>query len=106
MHQLIGSYAGSKQKGFKIENKNSKERLVYKLKKSLYGLKQSGRNWNNLLHTYLIKQGFSQSLPDICVYTKYKDIYTIIILWVDDIFISTKCNENLINAKNILKQKF
>ena len=38
-------------KDFEIENKNSNERLVYKLKKSLYSLKQSGRNWNNLLHT-------------------------------------------------------
>ena len=42
-------------KGVEIENKNSNERLVYKLKKSFYGLKQSGRNWNNLLHTYLIE---------------------------------------------------
>ena len=39
-NQLIGCYTRSKQKGFEIENKNRKERLVYKLKKSLYGLKQ------------------------------------------------------------------
>ena len=77
-------------KGFEIENKNSYERLLYKLKKSLYGLKQSGRNWNNLLHIYLIKQNFCQSLSDVCVYTEYKDEYSVIIESVDDILIATK----------------
>ena len=46
------------------------EKLVCKLNKSLYGLKQSGRIWNLLLHDYLIEQGFKQSLTDMCVYTK------------------------------------
>ena len=86
-------------KRFEIENKNSNERLVYKLKKSLYGLKQSGRNWNNLLLTYLIEQNFYQSLPDVCAYTKCKDEYTIIIVWVDDILIATKYNDNMIHTK-------
>ena len=75
-------------KGFEVENKNSNERLVYKLKKCLYGLKQSGRN--NLKHTYLIKQNFCQSLSEKCVYTKYKEEYTMIIVWVDHILIATK----------------
>ena len=92
-------------KGFVIENKNNNERLVYKLKKSLYALKQSGRNWNNLLRTYLIERIFCQSLSDVCVYTKYEDEYSIIIVWVDDILIATKCNDNMIHTKNILKQK-
>ena len=46
------------------------EKLVCKLKKSLYGLKQNGRNWNNMLHEYFRQESFVQSLADPCVYVK------------------------------------
>ncbi|CAB4035581.1 Retrovirus-related Pol poly from transposon TNT 1-94, partial [Paramuricea clavata] len=46
---------------------NSGEKLVYKLNKSLYGLKQSGRNWNSMLHKYLIENNFVQSNVDHCL---------------------------------------
>ena len=42
-----------------IKTNKQGEKLVWKLKKSLYGLKQSGRNWNNLLHGHLTDDGFS-----------------------------------------------
>jgi hypothetical protein len=62
------------------------EKLVCKLNKSLYGLKQSGRNWNNLLHEYLQKEGFTQSQADPCVYVRMIDSKrcVIVIVWVDD----------------------
>jgi len=42
---------------------------VWKLKKSLCGLKQSGRNWHNLLHEYLTNElSFKQSSADPCLY--------------------------------------
>ena len=38
--------------GYEVKSKTG-EKLVPKLKKSFYGLKQSGKNWNNKLHSYL-----------------------------------------------------
>ena len=46
--------------GFEGKNGN----YVWKLKKSLYGLKQSGRTWNKTFHTYLTGQNFMQSPVD------------------------------------------
>ena len=46
------------------------EKLVCKLRKSIYGLKQSPRNWNKELHNLMIEDGFVQSNADPCVYIK------------------------------------
>ena len=47
---------------------NSDKKLVYRLNKSLYGLKQSGRNWNSMLHNYLVENNFMQNEVDHCLY--------------------------------------
>ena len=74
--------------GYERKDSNG-EKLVCKLKKSLYGLKQSGQNWNCLLHGYLIQEGFVQSLTDPCVYVKSNEFSQVVaIVWVDDIIIS------------------
>ena len=56
--------------GFEVEGK---EDLVYKLKKSLYGLKQSSRCWNSVLDEHLKSIGFVQTESDPCIYVKVKD---------------------------------
>ena len=39
--------------GFEDESDHN-EKLVYKLNKSISGRKQSGKNWNDMLHNYLL----------------------------------------------------
>ena len=60
-------------------------RLVCKLKRTLYGLKQAGREWANLFASFLTSWGFARSSIDTCLYT-YKSGSSIIwlLVWVDD----------------------
>ena len=43
---------------------------IYKLVKSLYGLKQASRCWNNLMNAYLIEKGFKRMEADPCICIK------------------------------------
>lgn len=81
--------------------------LVCKLEKSLYGLKQSGRNWNKVLHDYLTENGFIQNPADYCVYSRVTEQEkTILIIWVDDLIIAAN-NENVMKkVKEMLSVKF
>jgi hypothetical protein len=47
-----------------------KKNFVCKLKKSLYGLKQSPRQWYKKFDSFMIANGFKMSLYDSCVYIK------------------------------------
>lgn len=81
---------------------------VLKLKKSIYGLRQSPRCWNSTLNEFLISLGFSQSDTDTCLYTKNdkgKNLITIVV-YVDDLLIC--CSDiNLINeTKKQLAKRF
>ena len=45
-----------------------KERMVCKLKKSLYGLKQSPRCWNKSFQDFMLNLDLKQSTADLCVF--------------------------------------
>jgi hypothetical protein len=53
--------------GFVVKGKKE---LVCKLKKSLYGLKQSPRMWYQKFDIYILGLGFVRSRADHCVYSK------------------------------------
>ncbi|KAF0726422.1 hypothetical protein Ae201684P_021073 [Aphanomyces euteiches] len=65
--------------------------LVCLLKKSLYGLKQSPRQWHKKLHALLVKIGFRQCYKDQCIYVKRSttnNCITYLAMYVDDIIIA------------------
>ena len=81
--------------------------MVWKLLKSLYGLKQSGRNWHHILSEFLIQSGFNQSKVDTCVFFKRNgDGSTILLVWVDDIIIVASSDGLMYAVKSLLMEKF
>lgn len=89
------------------QHSDTDEKLVCKLNKSLYGLKQSGRNWNQMLSDYLYENGFMQNPADHCVYTKQTGKErAILIMWVDDLIIAATNDDLLSDVKNTLSAKF
>lgn len=63
-----------------VKRSTTGEKLVCKMNKSLYSLKQSGRNWNALLHTFLCDNGFKRNPTDHCVYSKLSQSEKVILL--------------------------
>jgi len=59
------------------------------LNKSLYGLKQSSKCWNNKINDFLLSLGFKRSNNDYCLYSKVHETEMIyLLLYVDDIILT------------------
>lgn len=80
---------------------------VCKLEKCIYGLKQSSRIFNQDLENKLIKMGFQASKADSCLFTKFKNGKRInCIIYVDDILVSSKSNQEIQNFITDLKKSY
>jgi hypothetical protein len=65
------------------------EDYVCKLKRALYGLRQSPRMWYERIHTFLISLGMSRSSSDYNMYFMGSGLSKIVlVLYVDDLFIT------------------
>lgn len=92
--------------GFEVKSSNN-EKLVCKLERSLYGLKQSGRNWNKVLHEYLTQIHFVQNQADPCVYTREtENEKVLIVIFVDDLILAASDENALRDVKNMLASRF
>ncbi|GJW98400.1 retrovirus-related pol polyprotein from transposon TNT 1-94 [Tanacetum coccineum] len=67
---------------------------VYKLKKSLYGLKQSPKAWYDRLKAFLLDHEYTMGLVDNTPFTKKRDSHIITVqIYVDDIIYGSTCQE-------------
>nr|CAI44659.1 OSJNBa0061C06.9 [Oryza sativa Japonica Group] len=84
-----------------------KENLVCRLKKSLYGLKQSSRQWYKRFDSFMLSQKFRRSNYDSCVYVKVADGSAIyLLLYVDDMLIAAKDKSEIAKLKAQLSSEF
>ena len=83
-----------------------KEDLVCKLTKSLYGLKQSPRQWYLRFDKFMNDKGYTRSQYDHCVYHKNlsEGVYIYLLIYVDDMLIASS-NIVEINKLKVQMQK-
>lgn len=80
---------------------------VCRLRKSLYGLKQASRVWNEKLDSILQGFGLTQSKFDSCVYYKIEEQCMIIVaVWVDDLLIFANNRKMMNEVKCQLSRSF
>jgi hypothetical protein len=95
-------------KGYERNGPNGRP-MVMLLKRSLYGLKQSGNNWNRCIDAWFKGQGFNPGNADLCLYIK-KDrnghIVMIVCLYVDDLMIVAPTDEHIEAFKAEIKKAF
>lgn len=73
---------------------------VLKLKKAIYGLRQSSRNWYRRVEDCLLSLDYKKSNLEQCLFMKIKNNYkTFIALYVDDFFVFSN-DENEVNYLN------
>ena len=86
---------------------NQDNDLVCKLNKSVYGLKQAARAWNDKFNDFLIDLNFVRSDFDPGIYIKQDEKTTVyILLYVDDFLLATDCIEELDMITTELKNHF
>lgn len=91
--------------GFVQEGKESQ---VCLLKRSLYGLKQSPQQWYKCFDNFMLKCDFQRSIYDSCVYIKTisKEVSVYLLLYVDDMIITSQQASQIKIVKSLLNKEF
>lgn len=92
--------------GYEVYGPNGEE-MVCRLKKSIYGLKQASRNWNQTIDKWMKDYGFKASEADPCLYVKHEEQEVIVvIIWVDDLIIAGSCKRIIQDFKAAISKGF
>lgn len=102
--ELIEDVYVSQPEGFE---KKGEEHKVYKLKKSLYGLRQAPRAWNTKLNKILKGLGFEKCAKESSVYRKEEgDKLLLVAIYVDDLFVTGSSLHAIKKFKASMSEKF
>ena len=83
------------------------ERLVCRLNESIYGLKQAANNWYKALANFLLRQGFTRSRNDHCLFARAEtEGHTFILVWVDDIIVASRSMTVIYDVNKALEATF
>ena len=77
------------------------------LKKSIYGLKQAGREWNKLLQSKLISLNWNQSSIESCLFIRQSSAgIQLLLIYVDDILVVTESQQETVQIIQELSNLF
>nr|KYP54533.1 Copia protein [Cajanus cajan] len=80
---------------------------VFRLHKSLYGLKQASRQWYARLSTFLISHGYKQCSTDYSLFLKHNfNSFTALLVYVDDIVLTGNDLAEITNITQLLDVAF
>ena len=85
-----------------------KENLVCRLRKSLYGLKQTPRQSYKKFESFMLEHGFHKTQADQCVFVKrYSEgNFLILLLYVDDMLVVGQDAKKIVSLKKALSKSF
>jgi hypothetical protein len=77
------------------------------MRKSIYGLKQASRQWYLKFDETIRSFGFKENKEDNCIYAKFRSgKFIFLILYVDDILLSSSDVSLLLETKRFLSSNF
>ena len=83
-----------------------KKHMVCKLQKSIYGLKQTSRQWYPKFDDVVTANGFKENIVNQCIYMVSWSKYIFLVLYVDDILLAANYTNVLVETKHLLFSHF
>ena len=107
LHSPIGEEVYLEQPKEFVKQGSDGEKLVCRLNESIYGLKQAANKWFKELTNFLLRQGFTRSWNNYCLFASTEtEGHTFILVWVDDTIVASRSMAVISDVKKALEVTF